>query len=135
MTYSIKEVSEITGLPSSTLRYYEKEGLIPAVDRNDAGVRVFTNEDLEWISIVTCLKNTDMPIREIKTFVALCAHGDETLEERRKIVLNHKKNVENKIAKLQYHLEHINFKADYYEAACKAGTESELKKVKYPDPF
>lgn len=89
---------------------------------------MYTEDDLEWIAVITCLKETGMPLKEIKKFVALCALGDCTLEERRQMVLAHKKNVELKIAKLQKHLEHINFKADYYDAACEAGTEAVVKK-------
>lgn len=135
MNYTIKEVSEITKLPASTLRYYEKEQLLPEVERNSSGNRVYTERDLDWISIITCLKNTDMPIKSIKKFVVLCALGDSTLEERRQMVLTHKQAVELRIVELQHHLEHIDFKADYYELACKAGTEAELKKTKYPDKF
>lgn len=135
MNYTIKQVSEITGLSASTLRYYEKEQLIPGVERNISGIRVYTEHDLEWISIITCLKNTDMPLKDIKKFVNLCALGDSTLEERRQMVLSHKKNVESKISELQHYLEHVNFKANYYEAACKVGREAELKKLKYPNNF
>lgn len=135
MNYTIKQVSEITGLPSSTLRYYEKEQLLPGVERNPSGVRVYTEHDLDWISIITCLKNTDMPIKSIKKFVAFCALGDSTLEDRREMVLAHKRAVESRIAELQHHLEHINFKANYYEAACKVGTEEELRKTSYPNKF
>jgi DNA-binding transcriptional MerR regulator len=124
-----------TGIPSSTLRYYEKEKLLPAVERNLSGIRVYTEDDLDWISVITCLKNTDMPLKDIKKFVALCALGDSTLEERRQMVLTHKQAVELKIAELQHNLEHVKFKADYYEAACKAGTETDLKVLKYPNKF
>jgi DNA-binding transcriptional MerR regulator len=129
MNYTIKQVSEMTGIPSSTLRYYEKEQLLPEVERNEFGVRIYTESNLEWLSIITCLKNTDMPIKEIKKFVALCSLGDSTLEERREMVLAHKMVVELRIAELQNHLEHINFKASYYETACKAGSEAEAKKL------
>jgi DNA-binding transcriptional MerR regulator len=119
MNYTIKEVSKITGLPSSTLRYYEKEQLLPEIRRNESGIRIYTKENLDWLSVISCLKDTDMPIKYIKKFVSLCALGDSTLEERRQLVLNHKKTVEAKIANLQHNLEHINYKINYYEAACK----------------
>lgn len=135
MNYTIKQVSQITGLSSSTLRYYEKEQLLPKIERNLSGIRVYTEHDLDWISIITCLKNTDMQLKDIKKFVDLCAFGDSTLEERKQMVLTHKQTVESNIVQLQHHLEHINFKADYYEAACKAGTEAKLKESKYPDKF
>ena len=74
-----------------------------------------------------------MPLGEIKTFVTLCAIGDETLEERREMILKHKYAVERRIAELQHQMDHINFKVDYYNAACEAGTEAQLKSLKYPD--
>lgn len=74
-----------------------------------------------------------MPICEIGRFVALCIIGDSTLKERQKMVLAHKQTVEGRITELQGHLDHINFKVAYYNAACKAGTEAGLKNLKYPD--
>lgn len=91
MEYTIRQVSEITGLTASTLRFYEKEQLFPPVERNAAGVRVYREKDLEWIFLITCLKNTDMPIRDIKQFMALCAQGDATLQSRLQMVLAHKR--------------------------------------------
>ena len=130
MGYTIRQVSEITGLSASTLRFYEKEQLFPPVQRNASGIRVYQEKDLEWISLITCLKNTDMPIRDIKTFVALCAQGDGTLQNRLQMVLAHKKAVEARIRELQGYLEHIQNKAAYYEQACLEGTEERLKKSK-----
>lgn len=130
MGYTIKQVSERTGLSASTLRFYEKEQLFPPVARNASGVRVYQEKDLEWISLITCLKNTDMPIRDIKKFVALSAAGDGTLQSRLQMVLSHKRAVEERIAELQGYLEHINHKASYYEQACREGTEEGLKKKK-----
>ena len=130
MGYTIRQVSELTGLSASTLRFYEKEQLFPPVQRNASGVRVYHAKDLEWISLITCLKNTDMPIRDIKEFVALCAKGDGTLQSRLQMVLAHKRAVEERIAELQGYLAHIEHKAAYYEQACREGTEARLKKKK-----
>ncbi|SHH86331.1 MerR family transcriptional regulator [Clostridium grantii] len=129
MNYSIKEVSEITGLPASTLRYYEKEKLLPGIMRNDSGIRIYTQEDLDWLSVISCLKDTDMSIKYIKKFVCLCALGDSSLEERRQLLLNHRETVQSRIAELQHHLEHINHKVNYYETACQKSKETELKEV------
>ncbi|WP_394922482.1 MerR family transcriptional regulator [uncultured Robinsoniella sp.] len=131
MEYKIKQVSEITGLPASTLRYYEKEQLLPSVNRNKSGVRIYNDKDLDWISIISCLKATDMPIADIRRFVALCAKGDATLKERRQLVIAHKRVVEKHIEELESNLDHINFKVEYYNAACKLGSEAPLKKIKY----
>jgi DNA-binding transcriptional MerR regulator len=131
MSYSIHEVAEKTGMPASTLRYYESEGLLPPVNREKSGRRAYDDQDLEWISIITCLKDTNMPITDIKRFVRLCGLGDSTLEDRRQIVLAHQKNMQQQLAEFMKHMEHINYKVAYYEAACKAGTEDELKKSPY----
>jgi DNA-binding transcriptional MerR regulator len=133
MTYTIKQVSGLTGLPASTLRYYESEQLLFPIRRNEAGRRVYDEKALNMLSVVTCLKKTGMPIQQIRGFVALCSSGDKTLGERYQMILAHKKSVEDRIAGLQHEMEHINFKVAYYHAACEAGTERELKNLKYPD--
>src|SRR5665647_3907197 len=127
MSYTIKKISDMTQLPASTLRYYEKEHLLPAVKRTEVGNRIYDDQDLEWISIITCLKDTNMPIMDIKIFVALCALGDKTLEERRALIVAHKQSAERQIEILQQHMNHINRKVDYYNAACEAGTETFVK--------
>ena len=127
MSYLIRQISEITGLPASTLRYYEKEHLLPAVKRNENGNRIYEDQDLDWISIITCLRDTNMPIMDIKKFVALCALGDSTLEERRALIVAHKHSVEKQMCVLQGHMKHIDHKINYYNIACKAGTEDVVK--------
>lgn len=127
MNYTIKQISNMTQLPASTLRYYEKEQLLPAVTRNEYGYRVYDDHDLDWISIITCLRDTNMPIIDIKKFVALCALGDETLETRRAMIIEHKHAVEKQMEILQQHMNHINHKIDYYDNACEAGTEAVVK--------
>ena len=133
MTYSIREVSALTGLTASTLRYYESEQLLSPVHRNGANRREYDAQDMDWLSIITCLKNTGMPIQEIRRFVTLCEQGDQTLAERYRIVLSHRQATQARIAALKRELAHIDYKVAYYDAACKAGTEAELKKLKPPD--
>ncbi|GAA0069968.1 MerR family transcriptional regulator [Clostridium sardiniense] len=127
MEYTIKEVANKTNLSTYTIRYYEKEGLLPTVSRDKAGNRVFSDDDLEWISIVCCLKNTGMPIKDIKTYMDLKKEGDSTLEVRRTIVTDHKKAVENKISQLMKELKKVNEKVKYYDTACEDGTEAFVK--------
>ena len=131
MEYTIRQVSELTGLSASTLRFYEKEQIFPPVKRNEAGVRVYQEQDLERISLITCLKNTDMSIRDIKEFVALSAEGDGTLESRWRMMRQHKQAVEQRIAELQGYLQRSNYKVNYYEQACMEGTEARLKKERH----
>lgn len=119
MGYSIAEVAEKTHLTAHTLRYYEKEGLLPFVDRSDSGNRDFKDTDLEWLELICCLKNTGMSIKNIKEFIGLCLKGDNTLDVRREIFITHREEVINQMAELQKNLDKINCKINYYDCACK----------------
>jgi DNA-binding transcriptional MerR regulator len=119
MGYSIAEVAEKTHLTPHTLRYYEKEGLLPFVDRSDSGNRDFKETDLEWLELICCLKNTGMPIKKIKEYIQLCLKGDSTIEVRRKIFLKHKEDVLNQMAELQKNLDKINCKINHYDSISK----------------
>lgn len=129
MPYTIKQVAEQTQLTPYTLRYYEKEGILPPVTRDLAGNRLYTDEDLEWLSVICCLKNTGMPVKEIQSFVELCMQGDETIQIRREIVLHHRANLEQKISRLMAELKKVNEKVDYYTQACADGTERYVKEA------
>jgi DNA-binding transcriptional MerR regulator len=117
MGYSIAKVAEKTRLTQHTLRYYEKEGLLPFVDRTDSGNRDFKEKDLEWLELICCLKNTGMPIKKIKEYIELCLKGDSTLDIRREIFIKHREDVMDQIVELQKNLEKINFKIDLYDSA------------------
>ena len=120
MTYSIREVADRTGLPASTLRYYEAEGLLGPVTRAGGSRRQYGEADLEWLSVIACLKNTGMPIQEIRRFVRLCDGGAATLEQRRAMLLAHQAATERHIAQLRRELKHIRAKVAYYQDACDA---------------
>jgi Predicted transcriptional regulators len=130
--FTIKEFSEKTGIPSTTLRYYEKENLIPSIRRGGNGHRIYDENDLEWINIICCLKNTDMPLHEMREFVSLSMEGDSTLSKRLAIVLAHKERVNAQLDELKQHLERIEYKANYLSAACEVGTERGIKQQWYP---
>ncbi len=114
--YSIKQVAEMTGLSSPTLRYYEKEGLLPNVGRSMGGRRRFSDEDLEALELICCLKSTGMPIKTIKEFVALSLKGDETLKIRCEMLFRHKKSVEEQLEMMCRHLHKVNCKIAYFTA-------------------
>ena len=132
MQYTIREVAQRTGLTASALRYYEREGLLCAVQRNGGGRRVYNQQDMDWLGIITCLKNTGMPITEIRRFVALCGQGDSTLAERYRIVLLHRQATQARIEALLKELAHINDKVAYYRAACELGSEKHLEGCQPP---
>lgn len=119
MGYSITEVAEKIQLSTYTLRYYDKVGLLPFVERNKLGNRDFKEKDLEWLKLIRCLKNSDMPIKKIKEVIKLCLEGDDTLNTRKEILINHRKEVVNKITELNKSLEKIDNKINYYERACE----------------
>lgn len=113
--YSITEIGKITGLPASTLRYYEQVGILPHVDRNDGGRRVYPEAVLEWLELVIALKDTGMSIEDIRTYTAMILEGDDTLQDRRKLLVQHKHDVEMSIAKTQVYLEKIIRKVAVYD--------------------
>ncbi|EJO5346708.1 MerR family transcriptional regulator [Clostridium botulinum] len=122
MEYSIGEVAKKMNIQSSTLRYYDKEGLLPFVHRTEGGIRRFKEEDFEWLSIIECLKNTVMPIKDIKVFIDWCMEGDSTIQQRYNMFLERKRETEKQIKILQNSLEKINYKCWYYKTALDAGT-------------
>lgn len=116
MGYSIKQISERTSLSAHVLRYYEKEGLLPNVGRSKNGIRHYSEDNLEWICLICCLKKTGMSIKQIKDFVDLSTRGSQTLKCRCEMLLEHKKNVEAQIQELYRHLEKVSHKIDYFTA-------------------
>lgn len=130
MAYTIGEVAKMMNLSISTLRYYDKEGLLPLVERTTSGIRKFSDNDIEWLNIIECLKNTGMQLKDIKTFFQWCEEGDSTIENRYKMFLERKSETEKQIELLQKSLDLINYKCNYYKIALKAGTTNipELQK-------
>jgi MerR family transcriptional regulator, aldehyde-responsive regulator len=124
MAYTIKEVSNKVNLSAYTLRYYEKEGLLPYVRRNKHGNRLFGDEDLEWIGLICCLRDTGMPVAEIKRYVDLCMKGDETIQTRRQIIQNQKIFIEKQIEEMKVHLEKVNNKLKYYDSLMNTDGEA-----------
>ena len=112
--YSIQEVSRKTGLTAHTLRYYEKEGLIPGVERSQGGFRQYTDEDLERLGLICCLKNTGMSLQEISRFMALAREGDQTLRERCELLKKHRDTVIARMEEMQRHLEKVTWKVNYF---------------------
>jgi DNA-binding transcriptional MerR regulator len=127
MTYTIRQVAEKMGVTVPTLRYYDKEGLMPFVDKKPDGTRVFKDEDFQGLEIITCMKSSGMPIKDIKRYMDLCG-DDRTLRERLEIFLERKESVKKQMEELNKVMETINHKIWYYETAIEAGTEAIHKK-------
>lgn len=127
MGYSIKAMASKANLSPNVLRYYEKEGLLPHVMRTKGGIRHYSDEDLEWLSLICCLKNTGMSISQIREFVSLSQQGPETLRERCALLIAHRRGVEEHIGELYRHLEKVAHKiacyTEQYEAYRTSGAE------------
>jgi DNA-binding transcriptional MerR regulator len=130
MNYTISQVAEKMGVTVPTLRYYDKEGLLPFVDKKPNGTRVFKDEDFQGLAVITCMKNSGMPIKDIKKFMDLCNEGDSKLKERLEIFLERKEAVQKQMEELNKAMETINHKIWYYETAIEAGTEAVHKQDK-----
>ncbi len=127
--YSIGEVSKLFNLPISTLRYYDKEGLFPGMQR-DSGIRKFSPRELEALRVIECLKKSGLEIKEIKQFMEWCTLGSQTYPQRRALFLKQKEQVEAEIARLNRVLDMINYKCWYYEQAIIDGNEDRLSSMK-----
>ncbi|MCM3118235.1 MerR family transcriptional regulator [Neobacillus sp. MER 74] len=123
-TYSISEVAKELNLTVYTLRYYDKEGLIPFVERTPSGIRMFKESDIGALKVIECLKSTGMPIKEIKNFIDWCSDGDSTLQQRYDMFMERKANVEAQMEELKKTMEVIEHKCLYYKTALDAGTEN-----------
>ena len=122
MFYTVGEMAKKIGVAPSTLRYYDKEGLLPFVERSGGGIRMFKDSDIEWMEIIECLKKTGRPIKEIKKFIDWCMQGDSTIEQRLELIDRQRSNVLSQMEQLKSTLLTLNYKHWYYEEAKKAGT-------------
>ena len=112
--YSIKDVSEKTGLSAHTLRYYEREGLLSGVERSPGGFRQYADADLEALWLICCLKNTGMSLQEITRFVTLAREGDRTLKQRLELLQAHRDDVIARMEEMQQYLDKVNWKISFY---------------------
>lgn len=133
MQYTIGEMAKMLNVAPSALRYYEKEGLLPFVERTSGGTRVFQEKDYEWLLIIHCLKKTGMQIKDIKSFIDLTSRGDETIKERLELFLKQRRKVEAQIAELQETLKTLDYKCWFYETARNAGSLSALQNLRAED--
>lgn len=129
MTYSIGEVAKMTGITVSTLRYYDKEGLFPEMERTNGGIREFTDKEISALRIIECLKMTDMPIKDIRQFMDWCHQGDCTLEQRQAMFHERLEIMNQKMAELQKTINTIKYKCWYYDTAAAAGSEEVVKTI------
>ena len=110
MLYTVSEMAKRLGVAPSTLRYYDKEGLLPFIERSDGGIRMLKDTDFEWLSIIECLKKTGMPIKEIKVFIDWCIEGDTTISKRKELIEKQRQVVLFQIQQLKETLSMLDYK-------------------------
>jgi DNA-binding transcriptional MerR regulator len=111
---SIQQVAAVTQLSTHTLRYYERIGLLAAIERASSGHRRYSNQDIAWINFLTRLRTTGMPIREMQQFAELRRQGDRSLTQRRQLLEIHQQHVQQQIDELTQNLKVIQEKIQHY---------------------
>ena len=126
MPYTIKDISELTGLPASTLRYYDKQGLLPHLKRDMNNTRIFTEEDCAQLRLIDCLKRSGLSLKDIKRFIDM--DGKEgALTGRLEIFRRRREILKQELERLKGVLDVMEYKCWYYETACQRGSDSDLK--------
>ena len=122
MLYTAGEAAKILEIPVSTIRYYDKEGLLPDLERSAGGIRMFQEKDISELKLIQCLKKTGLSLKDIKTFVNLPAESPETISKRLSILTRQKKVLEEKQKELDTMMNVVDYKLWYYRTAEKTGT-------------
>ncbi len=128
---TITEVSKQYGLSQDTLRYYERIGLIPGVHRNSSGNRDYAQEDCNWVDFIKCLRSAGLPIDVLIEYVALFQQGDTTVEARKKLLIEQRRQLMVKIEDMQKTMARLNYKIESYEQVI-VGKEKNLKAFPVP---
>ncbi|MDD7770132.1 MerR family transcriptional regulator [Suipraeoptans intestinalis] len=118
---TIKEVSEKFDLTPDTLRYYERVGVIPAVNRTKGGIRDYSEQDIKWIENAVCMRSAGVPVEMLIEYVKLFQEGDSTITARRDLLMEVRIEVQKQLDKYQATMDRINYKISRYEEAVKTG--------------
>ncbi|MTV48307.1 MerR family transcriptional regulator [Heliobacillus mobilis] len=127
---TITEVSEKLDISQDTLRYYERIGLIPPVNRNKNGIRDYTEEDCKWVEFIKCMRSAGLPIEVLIEYVALFQQGDETIEARKELFIEQRKQLITRIEDMKKTLERLDYKIAVYEQAI-VKKEKELRRPEH----
>ena len=126
--YTIGQVAEMFNLPISTLRYYDKEGLFPNLERK-GNIIQFSDTELEAIRVIECLKKSGLEIKDIKQFFKWVSEGSSTYADRKELFEFRKAAVEEEITALEKTLAMLKFKCWYYEKAIADGNEDKITEM------
>ncbi len=123
--YTIKEVADKLDISEHTLRFWAKSGLFPFIKRNENNVRLFSENDLDWVRIVKCLRSVGTENKAVKKYIDLCLVGDSTINERYGIIKATKLKAEQQMKDLQKQLDLLEFKENYYKNIIKNNLSDE----------
>ena len=126
--YTIGQVSEIFGLPISTLRYYDKQGLFPNMERV-SGIRKFSDTEMEALRVIECLKKSGLEIKDIKQFMDWCVEGASTYPQRKTLFEMQRERLESELVHMNKVLDMLKFKCWYYEQATHDGCEDRVQSM------
>ena len=122
MAYTVGEMAKLLGIPASTLRYYDKEGLLPFVARSPGGIRMFRESDMEWLRVIGCMKKAGMSLKDIRQYIEMALQGDDTIDLRLAMFRRQREALERQMEELRHTMEMVDYKCWYYETAQEAGT-------------
>ena len=118
---TIAQVSEKYGLSQDTLRYYERVGMIPPVHRTAGGIRDYTEEDCDWVSLAKCMRSAGLPVEAMAEYVRLAQHGDDTIPQRRDLLLEQRRQLEIQLENIAAMMQRLDYKISRYDVAIKTG--------------
>ena len=118
---TIKEICEKYNLTADTLRYYERVGVIPTVNRTKGGIRNYTEEDESWVENAVCMRSAGVPVEMLIEYVRLFREGDSTLQARRDLLAEARVGVQEQLDKYQSTMDRLNYKISRYDEALKTG--------------
>ena len=121
---TIKEVCEKYDLTPDTLRYYERVGVIPEVNRTKGGIRDYSEQDISWVENAVCMRSAGVPVEMLIEYVKLFREGDSTIEARRDLLIEAKVEVQKQLDKYQATMEKLDYKISRYDEALKTGVLS-----------
>lgn len=122
MLYTVGEAARRLGVTASTLRYYDKKGLLPFVERSSGGIRMFRESDFEWLQVIGCMKKAGMSIRDIRQYIEMALQGDDTIDLRLSMLRRQQEVLKKRMEELRHTMETVDYKCWYYETAKKAGS-------------
>lgn len=127
--YTIGQIAAYFDIAPSTVRYYDKEGLLPALERSQGNVRVFTDKDFETLTIIECLKKSGLQIKDIKDFMSMVRRGDETIDERLQLFARQRETILSRMRELQDTLAVLDYKVWYYKTAKRCGSTAAVEQL------